>query len=431
MTSSRAPDPGTSLDELAETRRVPEPRVPEALERYDVGEQLGMGGMAVVYRLHDRLLGRDVALKQLQAALTTRPLEHRRFLDEARILAQLEHPNIVPLHDLALGETPQILMKLVGGRTLEHYMDHFPVPREPEVLDDLLQIFGKVCDAVAFAHSRGIVHRDLKPQNVMVDAYGQVYVMDWGLARVLDENGLTTGPDDGAGTLAYMAPEQAEPKLHPLGRHTDVFALGTILYEILTGRPPYLGEVPIAVRAQACLCEIERPEDVVPGGEIPAGLSRIVMKALSREPRDRHASVVELKQEIERFARGGGTVPVRTFAPGELVVREGDVGDEAYVITAGRCEAFKTVNGQRVPLREMGPGDVFGEMAILASRPRTASVEALEPLTVRVVARQSIAEGLGLNTWMGAFVRALAERFVEVDAKATQLEMLLARKRDR
>ncbi len=419
------------MTEVEDTRRVPEPELPATNERYALGEQLGVGGMAVVYRLRDQLLGRDLALKQLQSTLAARPHEHARFLDEARILAQLEHPNIVPVHDLALGEAPQILMKLVGGRTLEHHMDRFAVPREPEVLDELLRIFGKVCDAVAFAHSRGIVHRDLKPQNVMVDAYGQVYVMDWGLARVLDERGLTSGPDDGAGTLAYMAPEQAQPSFHPIGRHTDVFALGTILYEILTGRPPYLGEIPIAVRAQACLCEIPRPEEVLPGGDVPAGLSRIVMKALSREPRDRHASVVELARDVERFTRGGGTVPVRTFQPGELIVREGDVGEEAYVITAGRCEAFKTVNGQRVALREMGPGEVFGEMAILASRPRTASVEALEPLTVRVVARHAIAEGLGLNTWMGAFVRALAERFVEVDAKATQLELLLERQRER
>jgi serine/threonine-protein kinase len=320
-------------------------------------------------------------------------------------------------------------MKVLGGTTLANVLAKTPIPREGETLDDLLGIFVKVCDAVAFAHSRGVVHRDLKPQNVMVDTYGRVYVMDWGLARalpgseaarVLVSRANDDPEDDGSGTIAYMAPEQARPGWRAIGPWTDVYALGAILYEIITGTTVHVAGSIDALRALAYKGEIDPPASRVPGGSVSPVLARIALTATAREPQHRHARVEDLAREIERFRRGGSRFPTQTFEPGARVVTEGDAGTTAYVIERGRCVAYKTVDGRRVVLREMGPGDVFGEMAVISSRPRTATVEALEPLVVHVIERELLSEGLALDTWMGAFVRTLVERFREADEKLTR-----------
>jgi serine/threonine-protein kinase len=422
-----ASDPGA-------TRSGAEPvSGPSRLDARFVDEgELGRGGMAVVHRVRDRSLRRTVAIKRMSPDLASEPRETERFIEEAQITGQLDHPNIVPIHELGIDDagSPYFVMRLVSGHTLARELDLHGVPRPPGVLDYLLEIMLKVCDAVAFAHSKGVVHRDLKPQNVMVGTFGQVYLMDWGLARIVREDApVTTGhsasvaaSNDASGTVWYMAPEQAKPEFGPIDERTDVFGLGAILYEMLTGRPPHDGGSPIEVRLAAFECRVVPPEQIVPGGLVPPVLARIALKALARRPEDRYQTALDLRRELERFMRGGGRFETRTIGEGELVVREGDEGREAYVISAGRCIAFKSIDGHKVVLREMGPGDVFGETAVFSAKPRTASVEALEPLTVIVVTRDSIAESLGLNTWMGAFVRALADRFRDLDEKLAQHE---------
>ena len=407
------------------------PPAPSTERFIDEGE-LGRGGMAIVHRVRDESLRRIVAMKRMSPGLAFERRETDRFVEEAQITGQLDHPNIVPIHELSIDDEggPYFVMKLVSGQTLGRELDMHGVPRPPGVLDYLLEVMLKVCDAIAFAHSRGVVHRDLKPQNIMVGTFGQVYVMDWGLARILRPTASVTtsrasersSGDDASGTVWYMAPEQARPDFGPIDERTDVFGIGAILYEVLTGRPPHDGETPVVVRANAHKCEIRSPESVVPGGLVPPALSRIVMTALSRNPKDRFASVSELRREIERFLRGGGKFETKTFAIGDVVVHEHEEGNAAYVISSGRCRAFKMIDGHKFVLREMGPGDVFGETAVFSAKPRTASVEAVEPLTVIVVTRDSISESLGLNTWMGAFVRALADRFRDLDEKLTAHE---------
>lgn len=402
-----------------------EPAIPrfEGAERFLDQELIGRGGMGTVRRVYDRSLLREVALKRLEG--TGDDGDAARFVTEAQITAQLDHPNIVPIHDLLLGDpaAPSYLMKLVGGRTFaSHIAAAGPPPRSADELARLLDVFLKVCDAIAFAHSRDVMHRDLKPHNVMVDTYGRVYVVDWGLARYLRRGpggailGLS-GVDEGGGTPHYMAAEQALPGWKPVGPWTDVFALGAMLFEILVGRPPYDAATPREARQLAFVGKAEIPEAAL----APPALARIARRALSREPEERHASVDELRTDVERFLRGVGRERTLTFDTGERIITEGEVGDAAYVIVRGRCRAFKTVDGQQLPLRVMGPGEVFGETAVFLRQQRTASVEALEPVLVHEVDRQTLEDGLGLHTWMGAFVRALAARFMDVDSRLTQI----------
>jgi serine/threonine-protein kinase len=283
------------------------------------------------------------------------------------------------------------------------------------------------------------VHRDLKPENVMVGSFGQVYLMDWGGATLVSKTrSKAPGPppievshnqvpalsnrESFIGSAAYMAPEQAHRKNEDLDERTDIFQLGGILYEILTGRAPYSH---CATFFEAILYasqrEIASPEEAA-GRPVPAELARIAMKAMAADPAERYPSAAALRKDVECFQRGAWHVPQQTFEAGARIVVEGEPGDTAYVIVEGRCLAYKGSGASRIPLREMGPGEVFGETAVLSEKPRTATVEALDPLTLLVVSRATLTEGLGLNSWLGVFVRALAERFRELDARLHSFE---------
>ncbi|HYB52941.1 MAG TPA: serine/threonine-protein kinase, partial [Thermoanaerobaculia bacterium] len=190
--------------------------------RYTIREELGRGGMGTVYLADDSILQRPVALKVLSAEGSD-GTSAERLLQEARVMAQLEHPGLVPVHDAGTLPDGRVFyaMKLVRGQRLDRYASEQPS------LADRLAVFRKVCDAVAFAHARGVVHRDLKPQNVMVGAFGEVLVLDWGVARRAEDP-----PEPGGtilGTLGYMSPEQARGDVERVDARADVFALGKIL----------------------------------------------------------------------------------------------------------------------------------------------------------------------------------------------------------
>jgi serine/threonine-protein kinase len=236
-----------------------------AVSGYEVLGRLGRGGMGDVWRGRDYRLRRDVAIKVMKEELAGHPQLARRFLEEAQVASQLQHPAIPPVHELgAMSDgRPYIAMRLVRGRTLSDLLKQRPDPGHGHAR--FLAVFEQVCQAVAYAHSMGVIHRDLKPQNVMVGGFGEVQVMDWGLAKVLAEasrererpeggsaesvvaTARTAGADDATrpgsvlGTYAYMAPEQARGEIEQLDRRCDVFGLGAMLCEVLTGQPPYMG----------------------------------------------------------------------------------------------------------------------------------------------------------------------------------------------
>ena len=193
-----------------------------------------------------------------------------------------------------------------------------------------------------------------------------------------------------------------------------MFAVGALIYHLLTGRPPYDAETFWAAVALAQRGDFPHIETLVGEGAVPRALLRIVDRAMAFEPSHRYASIVELSAELLRFIRGGDSFPALSFAAGAYIVREGDPGDAAYIIQSGQCEVVKGEGAERSVLRRMGPGEVFGEMAILSPGPRTASVVTTAPTTVHVVNAEVFDRELdSLKPWLGSFVRTLAGRFRE------------------
>ena len=420
---------------------APRPSGVVPVQRFEDRGEIARGGMSSVRCVFDNLVLREVAMKVLEPTRDFDALA--RFVEEAQITGQLDHPNIVPIHDIEMddqGLPTRFTMKLVRGDTLADLLAASETPLSGERLEEFLQVFLRVCDAVAFAHSRGVIHRDLKPSNIMVGTHGQVYVMDWGVAL------LREGPRLGesmrvphvrragdtlpealgslTGTPSYMAPEQARGEVTRVDERTDVYGLGGILYFLLTQRAPHEADTIEESLALAQAGRVVPPERWTPETPLPPFLSRIARRALAADPADRYPSAAELKRDVEAFLRGGGWFAQQSFAAGTTIVKEGDAADAAYIITHGQCELYKLegtgeARGQRF-VCELGPGEVFGETAIFTSSTRMGTIVAKTDVTALVVTRAALERALSRNEWLGAFVRAVAERFVDLDRQLSK-----------
>ena len=408
----------------------------DARDRFEDRGVVARGGMSVVHRMYDRVLGREVAVKLVDARDDPHAVE--RFLDEARLTGGLEHPAIVPIYDVITdgpGTPVRLVMKLITGRTLADVLQNPPIPAAGPPLERFLRTFVRLCEAVEFAHSRGIVHRDITPRNVMIGSFGEVYLMDWGLAvrrgehgerlRVGEPGGVPASPGSavdviGSGTPAYMSPEQAWGRLQSIDERTDVFGLGGILYEMLTRVPPYPSTRPIDLLAEARSGSVRPPAAVVTDRLLPPVLCAITMRALDAEPGRRYPSVQELREAVEGFLRGGGWFATQRFPRGSLMMRTGEVGDVAYIVTEGRCVVYRMIDGERRELRVVGPGEVVGEIALVTRAPRNANVEAATDVTALVVTRPALEQELARATWMRVFVDAAVQRFASLDEQTAR-----------
>ena len=373
---------------------------PESRERYTLTHLHAKGGMGRVWLARDDALGRQIALKDLRPDQTDNTIVCSRFLYEAKITAQLEHPSIVPVYELGQGDSPYYTMRFVRGRTLSEAIRAFHKKLAAGAagsldLVELLTAFGAVCHAVAYAHSRGIIHRDLKGQNVVLGDFGEVIVLDWGLAKRVGPDHVE-GPADGAtgppappplaaddltcaadapdivqlpsppdaatckgslapsangsahgsnhagsvgqqsspasssvrrvmresgagpegtmhgqllGTPAYMAPEQARAQHDLVDERTDIYGLGAILYEILTGQPPFKAPKAAEIIRKVCNEAPKEPRQLVP--ETSAALQAICLKAIHKQPAQRYATATELAQEVQRWL---ADEPVHAYA---------------------------------------------------------------------------------------------------------------------
>ena len=369
--------------------------------RYDDRGLLATGGAAEVRLVHDTALDRPVVMK---VSSLREPVDLDRFRREAQVTAQLDHPGIVPIHDLG---PDWFVMKRVQGVTFGQMVQS--EPDQAVMLGRVLEVLLRVCEALAFAHFRGVVHRDIKPENVMVGGFGQVYVVDWGIAQVAG-----AAEEAIAGTPGWIAPEQARGEV--CDARTDVWGVGGLLYYCLCGRRPNR-DLTLDERA---LTGAEARPVVPPTGIVgrpppPPELVRIAMKALQLDPANRYPNVVALANDLQLARAEGWWFERKAFPAGAEIVRQGEEADTAYLIVEGTVEVRR--NGG--PIAELGAGETFGESALVSGGARTASVIAETDVVVRVLTRAALDAEVRRGGWMGAMVRRLAARFHELSMEAS------------
>jgi len=304
-----------------------------SLGRYTILEQLGQGKMATVYKAHDTRLERDVAVKVLRTERFA-PADLQRILErferEAKALARLTHPNIVPVIDYGKHDgAPYLVMPFLPGGTLKQRLGQ-PIPWQ-----EALRLLLPVADALAYAHAHNILHRDVKPSNILLTENNQPMLTDFGIAKILDlEDGQTlTATGVGVGTPEYMSPEQGLGK--PVGPQADVYSLGVVLYELLTGRKPYTADTPMAVVLKHLHDPLPRPSQFVK--DLPEAVEKILLKALAKDPADRYASMGEFAAAMQR-ALAASTIPLQ---PPSVVPSPPSIDDAATI--------DQDVTGETVP----------------------------------------------------------------------------------
>ena len=280
--------------------------------RYEILEVIGTGGMAVVYKARCHRLNRLVAIKILKDDYLQDEEFRRRFHSESQAVAMLSHPNIVSVYDVSSSiNADYIVMELIDGITLKQYMEKKGILNWKETLHFAIQI-GK---ALEHAHSRGIVHRDIKPHNVMVLKNGSVKVTDFGIARVMSQSNTLT--KEALGSVHYISPEQA--KGGRVDSRSDIYSLGVVMYEMMSGRPPYDGESPVAVAIKHINGGAAMPSTLNPN--IPGGLEQIIMHAMAVDPIERYASTTKMLADMDAFRRDPGMLFDYNVPPLDEVIR--------------------------------------------------------------------------------------------------------------
>ena len=278
--------------------------------RYRVEARIGTGGMADVFRGFDPVLHRTVAIKVLNARFASDESFVDRFRREAQAAARLNHPNIVGVFDHGSDDgTQYIVMEFIEGRTLAEALGAGRRPTPAQAAE----IARHICDALAAAHAQGVIHRDIKPANIMVTRDGTVKVMDFGIARLV--SGPETAPQTSAvlGTAAYLSPEQAQGQ--PVDARTDIYSLGTVLYEMLAGRPPFAGESPVAIAYKQVNEPPVPPSQINP--DVPPSLDAVVMRALAKNPANRYQTAREFADDLDRVREGRPVLATPLLPGGE------------------------------------------------------------------------------------------------------------------
>ncbi|MGY1839359.1 MULTISPECIES: Stk1 family PASTA domain-containing Ser/Thr kinase [unclassified Modestobacter] len=298
-------------------------------ERYEIGGVLGRGGMAEVHRGRDLRLGREVAVKVLRQDLARDPSSQVRFRREAQAAASLNHPAIVAVYDTGedrttTGATPYIVMEYVEGETLRDVLQH-ERRLSPE---RAMSLTADICAALDFSHRNGIVHRDVKPGNVMITPQGTVKVMDFGIARAVSDSAATmTSTAAVIGTAQYLSPEQARGE--GVDARSDVYSAGCLLYELVTGTPPFTGDSPVAVAYQHVREDPRTPSSINP--EISPELDAIVLKAMSKNPANRYQSAAEMRADLLRAVAGQRVEATPVMSDAEkTTIMSGAAAPQAY-----------------------------------------------------------------------------------------------------
>ncbi|MGK4003147.1 serine/threonine-protein kinase [Sorangium sp. So ce1036] len=378
--------------------------------RYEMRALLGVGGMGEVHFCRDRRIGRDVAMKVIRAEHQGDTTLRHRFIREARVQGQLEHPSIVPVYDLGVDAkgSAYFTMKRLRGLTLARILSELR-EGEPAALQSfsrrkLLTAFSSICLAVDFAHARGVLHRDLKPANIMLGDFGEVYLLDWGVAKLIDtplqmldmgEDPMSTRtiPGDVLGTLGYMSPEQAQGCVDTLDPRSDVYSLGAILFELLTLQPLHPKRDRNEMLSSLLQGADARASVRAPEREVPPELDAICLNATRRDPLERYPSARALYEAVERFLDGARDVELRR----DLAARHASLAEEKVEkALAGGKEAE---SARKTLLSEVGQAlalDPSNERALetlrrtLTEPPRELPQEVLAELDAAAAARHRL-----------------------------------------
>jgi serine/threonine protein kinase len=265
----------------------------ELIGSYRIIDQVGSGGMATVYRAHHERLDRMVALKVIHKNFTNEPDFLSRFEREARIVAQLEHPNIVPIYDYnEVDGQPYIVMKYIEGETLKDHLTQNALS-----IQAIKPIFTQISHALSYAHAKNILHRDMKPSNIVLDTKGNAYLTDFGLARIAQSGSSTMSADVMLGTPHYISPEQAQG-LTNVDQRSDIYSLGIILYEMCTGRTPFVGDTSYAIIHSQIYTPPPPPRTINP--DLSPEIESVILKALEKQPNQRYTTVNDLLKAFER-----------------------------------------------------------------------------------------------------------------------------------
>ena len=315
---------------------------------YRIDEKIGQGGMATVYKAYHDKLHRHVAIKVLHPAITEDASFISRFEREARVVARLEHSNIVPVYDFAEHDgQPYLVMKYIDGQTLKERMQEGPIAPEEGLL-----IVDAVGSALSFAHAEGVLHRDVKPSNVILDANGEVYLADFGLARIAQSGESTISQDAMLGTPHYISPEQAKG-LRDLGPETDIYSFGVMLYELVVGRVPFVADTPFSIIHDHIFTPLPSPRELNPN--VPEAVEQVLFRALAKEPADRFSDASDLVSEFHRATAGG--------LPGTATAQRAfDVSPRASSVDAGAARTVVSAEADKTPV-DLGRVDIWGIIA--------------------------------------------------------------------
>ncbi len=407
-------------------------------ERYRDAEEIAAGGMGTIYRVWDPMLKRTLAKKVLgtrKRASSTTTTVVDRFLDEAQVTAQLDHPGIVPVHELGLDDEGRVYftMALVRGRDFKAVIDL--VHAGEWTLPRALGVLQRVCEAVAFAHSKGVIHRDLKPANIMVGPFGQTYVLDWGLARVVDEDTARSAADDDSptvrsgrhdpagndsspfltlegdviGTPAYMAPEQARGDLDHVGTRSDVYAIGAMLYHLLAGRMPY-GDTDTTTWQDVLDATLTGPPTPLSelSRDVPDELVAIQTRAMARDPGNRYESAHDLGEDLRAFLEDRVVRAHRTGAVAELSKW---VQRNRLAAAAAALAAFSLVAGLGTSVWLKGVADDNAERAVLQSETQQAVLDFLNKDLLAAVAPGAVGKDATMRAVLDRAAESIEGRF--------------------
>ncbi|MBN8638393.1 MAG: serine/threonine protein kinase, partial [Anaerolineae bacterium] len=269
----------------------------EQVGAYEINAVVGRGGMATVYKAYHRRLNRYVAIKMIHQGMHNDPAFRGRFEREAQIVAQLEHPHIVPVYDFSEHEgNPYLVMKYIEGRSLKDILSAGAL-----AIGDMVKIIKPIAAAIDYAHSQGVLHRDIKPSNILLDKTGVPYLSDFGLARLAQANESTLSADMVIGTPFYISPEQALGK-GEVTASADLYSFGVVLYELITGKVPYSDGTPYSIIHDHIYRELPLPSAINPN--VPKAAEAVLLRALAKDPTDRYPTAAVLVGELETALAG-------------------------------------------------------------------------------------------------------------------------------